>query len=271
MRYAYPFDYQHEATTLLPNSDFLALSDHVTQYGPVRAQTLGLYIPDSIKEWLLSGAPRIYDRKDLELPGNRQIALPSILTRYFCSELTIQQFEALLIAKEADNDKELDVAATACRKMKRAKQTLARLPHPDRILAVVVLLLQIVLVLLACILAPHQLSHPLPQGVRPPLLALLAQSMAALSKDQRKANPLLRSQWARAKAQPQAPKGMTPPRPKISLFSPLHRKQVRTLPQRGKKGKNKGKDKGKDKGGHKGKDKGGHKGKGKGKGKDYKG
>ena len=77
MRYAYPFDYQHEATTLLPNSDFLALPDHVTQYGPVRAQTLGLYIPDSIKEWLLSGAPRIYDRKDLKLPGNRQIALPS--------------------------------------------------------------------------------------------------------------------------------------------------------------------------------------------------
>ena len=258
MRYAYPFDYQHEATTLLPNSDFLALSDHVTQYGPVRAQTLGLYIPDSIKEWLLSGAPRIYDRKDLELPGNRH-ALPSILTRYFCSELTIQQFEALLIAKEADNDKELDVAASACRKMKRAKQILARLPHPDRILAVVVLLLQIVLVLLACILAPHQLSHPLPQGVRPPLLPLLAQSMAALSKDQRKANPLLRSQWARAKAQPQAPKGMTPPRPKISLFSPLHRKQAKG----GKKGKNKGKDKGKDKGGHKGK--------GKGKGKDYKG
>ena len=102
----------------------------ITQYGPVRTQTLGLFIPDSIKEWLLSGAPRIYDRKDLELPGNRQIALPSILTRYFCSELTIQQFEALLI-KEADNDKELDVAATACRKMKRAKQTLARLPHPD--------------------------------------------------------------------------------------------------------------------------------------------
>ena len=75
VRYAYPFDCQHEATTLLPNSDFLSLPDHVSQYGPVRAQTLGLYIPDSIKEWLLSGAPRIYDRKDLELPGNRQIAL----------------------------------------------------------------------------------------------------------------------------------------------------------------------------------------------------
>ena len=94
--------------------------------GPVRTQTLG-FIPDSIKEWLLSGAPRIY----LELPGNQQIALPSILTRYFCSELTIQQFEALLIAKEADNDKKLDVAATACRKMKGPKQTLARLPHPN--------------------------------------------------------------------------------------------------------------------------------------------
>ena len=52
-------------------------------YGPVRAQTLGLHISESIKAWLLSGAPRIYDRRDLELPGNRQIALPSILLRYF--------------------------------------------------------------------------------------------------------------------------------------------------------------------------------------------
>ena len=34
-------NYQHEATTLLPNSDFLSLPDHVTQYGPVRAQLSG--------------------------------------------------------------------------------------------------------------------------------------------------------------------------------------------------------------------------------------
>ena len=81
------FDYQHEATTLLPNSDFLSLPDHVAQYGPVRAQTLGLYIPDSIRAWLLSRAPRIYDRKDLDLPGNCQLALPSILKRYFCGIL----------------------------------------------------------------------------------------------------------------------------------------------------------------------------------------
>ena len=52
VRYTRPFDYQHEATTLLSNSDFLFLPDHVTQYGPVRAQTLGLHIPDSIKKWL---------------------------------------------------------------------------------------------------------------------------------------------------------------------------------------------------------------------------
>ena len=49
--------------------------------------------------------------------------------RYFCSELTIQQFETLLIGKQAENDKELDVAATACRRMKRPKQTFACLPH----------------------------------------------------------------------------------------------------------------------------------------------
>ena len=132
VRYAYPFNYQHEATTLLPNSDFLSLPDHVTQYGPVRAQTLGLYIPESIQQWLLSGAPRIYDRRDLELPGNRQIALPSILTRYFCSELTIHQFTALLTARAAEDDKELDAAATECRQMKRPKhQPFARLSHPE--------------------------------------------------------------------------------------------------------------------------------------------
>ena len=110
VRYASPFNYQHEATTLLPNSDFLSLPDHVTQYAPVRAQTLGLYIPESIQQWLLAGAPRIYDRRDLELPANRQIAVPSILTRYFCSELTIHQFTALLNARNAEDDKELDAA-----------------------------------------------------------------------------------------------------------------------------------------------------------------
>ena len=89
-----------------------------------------MYIPDSIRAWLLSGAPRIYDRKDLNLPGNRQLALPSILKRYFCGELTIHQFESLLNARQAEDDKELDAAATECRRMKRAKQTLARLPHP---------------------------------------------------------------------------------------------------------------------------------------------
>ena len=91
-----------------------------------------MYVPESIQQWLLSGAPRIYDRRDLELPGNRQMALPSILTRYFCSELTIHQFTALLHARHAEDDKELDAAATECRKMKRPKhQPFARLPHPE--------------------------------------------------------------------------------------------------------------------------------------------
>ena len=63
--------------------------------GPVQAQALGLHIPAPIRFWLLSGAPRIYDRKDLDLPGNRQIA------------------------RNAEDDKELDAAATECRRMKR--------------------------------------------------------------------------------------------------------------------------------------------------------
>ena len=62
--------------------------------------------------------------------ASRQPSDCSPVHPYFCSELTIHQFEALLIAKQAEDDKELDVAATACRRLKRAKQTLARLPHP---------------------------------------------------------------------------------------------------------------------------------------------
>ena len=43
VRYARPFDCQHEAITLLSNSDFLFLPDHVAQYGSVRTKTLGLH------------------------------------------------------------------------------------------------------------------------------------------------------------------------------------------------------------------------------------
>ena len=42
-------------TTLLPKLDFLALSDHVTQYEPVRAQSLDLQIPEALQNWLYSG------------------------------------------------------------------------------------------------------------------------------------------------------------------------------------------------------------------------
>ena len=72
-------------------------------------------------------------------------------------------------------------------------------------------------------------------GLRPPLLPLLAQYMPALSKDQWKANLLLRPQWARAKAHPKAPKGMPPPKFKILLFSPLHPKKVKMLPPKGER------------------------------------
>ena len=45
---------------------------------------------------------------------------------------TIHQFTALLHARHAEDDKELDAAATECRKMKRPKhQPFARLPHPE--------------------------------------------------------------------------------------------------------------------------------------------
>ena len=231
VRYAYPFDYQHEATTLLPDSDFLSLPDHVTQYGPVRAQTLGLHIPESIKAWLLSGAPRIYDRRDLELPGNRQIALPSILMRYFCSELTIQQFEALLRGKQAENDKALDAAATECRRMKRPKQALARLPHPAASSA--------------SISAP---LAPAPLGNTPPPSPRIPDTERSRTPPPDRPRPigmvkaadqwpvtLLRIPWAKAKALPQAPKGMIPHGTQRHLFSRFHPKKVTTLPPKGER------------------------------------
>ena len=113
-----PFNYQHEATTLLPNSDFLSLPDHVTQYGPVRAQTLGLYIPESIQQWLLSGAPRIYD-------ASRQLPDSSFV------ELTIHQFTSLLNARHAEDDKELDAARARSRLRRSSKRivSVGLFPH----------------------------------------------------------------------------------------------------------------------------------------------
>ena len=60
----------------------------------------------------------------------RKVVMASAAS-YFCSELTIHQFAALLNARKAEDDKELDAAASEYGKMKRPKQTLARLAHPD--------------------------------------------------------------------------------------------------------------------------------------------
>ena len=222
--------------------------DHVTRYGPVRAQTLGLHTPESIRQWLLSGAPRIYDRKDLDLPGNRQIALPSILTRYFCSELTIHQFTALLNARKAEDDKELDAAATECRKMKRPKQTFARPEASSTITSAP---------LAPAPLGttpppsprmpdtgrsrtppPDRLIHPLPQGLRPPLLPLLAQQMPALRKD-RKPSP--QTTMGTGKSPSTSSKGDAPTlAPDTPFFTVAPQKGKDAAPKGGKKGKNKG-------------------------------
>ena len=266
VRYARPFDYQHEATTLLPNSDFLSLPDHVTQYGPVRAQTLGLHIPDSIKVWLLSGAPRIYDRTDLDLPGNRHVALPSILKRYFCSELTITQFAELLIARQAEDEKILDTAATACRKMKRAKQTLARLPHPTASSTNT-----------GAPLAPAPMSNTPPPSPRipdtgrsrtpppdrprpigmppgppqsepsspatpPPSPSPPPRTVyARFPTGPMKGNPPPQTaMWAGAKARPKAPQGVIQHWLQIPLFSPLQNKKAKiSLPKGERKAKTK--------------------------------
>ena len=169
---------QHFSLTLT-SSPCLIMLPNTARSG---AQTLGLHIPESIRQWLLSGAPRIYDRKDLDLPGKPpdSSSRPSLSDTFVVSLRSINSLPSLLPGMQK-NDQELDAAATECRKMKRPKQTFARLSHPGRFqydhqcparscpsghyastltthtgyLAVVVLLLQIVLVLLVCILARH--------------------------------------------------------------------------------------------------------------------
>ena len=285
MRYARLFDYQHEATTLLSNSDFLSLSDHVTQYDLVWTQTLGLHISDSIKVWLLSGVPRIYDRTDLNLSSNCHVALPSILKRYFCSELTITQFTELLIARQAEDEKMLDTAATACRKMKRAKQILARLPHSTASSTNT-----------GALLAPGSMSNTPPPSPRildtsrsrtsppdrlrpidmpfgPPQSesSSLATPPPSLSPPLRtvytrfptgpmKGNPSPQTAMDRSKDPTKGPTGGDLVLALDTPFSPLQNKKAKiSLPKGGKKGKNKDKDKG------------GYKGKSTGKGKNYKG
>ena len=61
-----------------------------------------------------SSVARIYDRKDLELPGNCQIALLSILHATFVANSGSTNLRPSINAKQAENDKELDVAATEC-------------------------------------------------------------------------------------------------------------------------------------------------------------
>ena len=87
---------------------FLSLLDHVTQYGPVQAQTW------VVQKMASPGVARIYDRKDLELPGNCQIALLSILHATFVANSGSTNLRPSINAKQAENDKELDVAATEC-------------------------------------------------------------------------------------------------------------------------------------------------------------
>ena len=218
VRYAYLFDYQHEATTLLPNSDFLSLPDHVTQYGPVRAQTLGLYIPDSIKEWLLSGAPRIYDRKALSFQETaRLLSRPSLRATSAANSRSNNSRPSLSPSKlkmtrnwmslprravewSAPNKPwlvfctlPLPVPSRVPRSLLPLWAILHHLPRAYRMPAVVVLLLQTAYVLLACILAHHRLSHPLPQRLRLPHLPLFAQLMPAWSRDRWKVTLLLRS------------------------------------------------------------------------------
>lgn len=91
---------------------------------------LGYQIHQGIANWLLNGAPRIYDKSDLKRPNFQHIEIPPILVRYFCNELGLQQVCELLDTYCAHISTTLDAAATEYRKAKRQKIAVARLPHP---------------------------------------------------------------------------------------------------------------------------------------------
>ena len=56
-----------------------------TQYGDIRQVRLGYQIHQDIANWLLNGAPRIYDKSDLKRPNFQHIEIPPILVRYFAT------------------------------------------------------------------------------------------------------------------------------------------------------------------------------------------
>ena len=94
----------------------LKLSDCTSQI-PLRSDCSQVHLASTTAQTLI-------------FPATVKLLFLLILKRYFCSELTITQFAELLIARQTEDEKIVDIAATPCRKMKRAKQILARLPHP---------------------------------------------------------------------------------------------------------------------------------------------
>ena len=128
VHYAAPFNYSNLASTHLFDIPFLALPDPTAQYGEIRQVKLDYQVHPDIANWLLSGAPRIYDKSDLNRAGFQHIQIPPLLVRYFCNELDLQQARFLLDNYSAHIPAALDAAAAEYRKAKRQKLAVARLP-----------------------------------------------------------------------------------------------------------------------------------------------
>lgn len=95
VRYVAPFAYAIPASTVILDSPFLALPDPASQHGPARQQKLGFVVHREIANWLANGAPRIYDKADLQKPGFQHIKIPNMMVRYFCNEIGLQQVISL--------------------------------------------------------------------------------------------------------------------------------------------------------------------------------
>ena len=61
----------------------------------------GYQVHPDIANWLLSGAPRIYDKSDLKRAGFQHIQIPSLLVRYFCNELGLQSRQVFVGLKQS--------------------------------------------------------------------------------------------------------------------------------------------------------------------------
>lgn len=109
-------------------------------FGPVRATEHSLHISDTIQNWLLTSAPRLFNHTDLLQPWLVGAQIPPALAKYFTGELTMTRLVTLIRSGTVDHKEALDRAVQALRaergseKRQKTQSPMVYLPHPADLL-----------------------------------------------------------------------------------------------------------------------------------------